>query len=136
MGQALRQEAAELKDSLQMPAGERVLGAISRQPTKARRIRIGYYPLAAAACSMIAALLTWAVFSSLPKEPPGTDERPDFSIVNAFLRNDLPPTWASRVEKPLADEVESLSEGTKSAVRFLVACVAINPAREDARVPD
>jgi hypothetical protein len=44
---------------------------------------------------------------------------------------DLPITWPKVIEEPLANEFENLTNDTESAVRFLVACVAVDIA--DAR---
>jgi hypothetical protein len=39
---------------------------------------------------------------------------------------DLPITWPQVIEEPLANEFENLANDTESAVRFLVACVAVD----------
>jgi len=41
---------------------------------------------------------------------------------------DLPTTWPRVIEEPLASEFKSLTNDTQSAVRFLVACVAVDIA--------
>lgn len=39
---------------------------------------------------------------------------------------DLTITWPAVIEEPLASELDSLANDTESAVRFLVACVAVD----------
>jgi hypothetical protein len=41
---------------------------------------------------------------------------------------DLPISWPPVIEEPLASEFENLANNTESAVRFLVACVAVDIA--------
>jgi len=41
---------------------------------------------------------------------------------------DIPKTWPAVIEEPLTNELESLTNDTESAVRFLVACVTVDIA--------
>ncbi|NIP26715.1 MAG: hypothetical protein GWN67_15535 [Phycisphaerae bacterium] len=41
---------------------------------------------------------------------------------------DLPTSWPRVIDEPLASEFQNLASDTESAVRFLVACVAVDIA--------
>jgi len=68
-----------------------------------------------------------------PKQPQMAVAIEQLRSVYRQVGQDLPVTWPGVIEKPLANELESLTNDTQSAVRFLVACVTVdiaNPERK------
>ena len=47
--------------------------------------------------------------------------------ISDLLPTDLEATWAGFVEEPLAEEIRSLADDTESAIRFVVACIYVDP---------
>lgn len=52
--------------------------------------------------------------------------------VRDLLQTDVEATWARLVEKPLSGQIESLTDNTESAIRFLVACLDVDPLQDAA----
>ena len=67
---------------------------------------------------------------------PAPVEPPQISGVYRLIDDGHPAAWAGLVEKPLSDEIDNLAEETESAVRFLVACVAVNPTNISYELPN
>ncbi|UCF16287.1 MAG: hypothetical protein JSW59_02280 [Phycisphaerales bacterium] len=97
------------------------LAGSSRRP-RHTPIRLKYF--AAAACIALAATAAIMFISRSPEHKPPTE--PVVSISD-LLGTDLQATWAGLLEEPLAGEMKSLACDTESAIRFLVACVDVDP---------
>lgn len=140
MGEALRREAASMADD-ELPAqfGRRVLVRLRRMPArggKKYKLPVRWSrPVVAAACVAIA-LLLGVFFLALPQDEPPTPEPGRILGLYKLMDDGHPTAWAGLVEKPLTDEIENLAEGTESAVRFLVACVAVDPTKAGSGMPN
>ena len=94
---------------------------------------------AAAACLALIILTSVSLLVIKPNGPkivpPGQNQMTvaiqELRSVYRQVGQDLPITWPQVIEEPLANEFENLANDTESAVRFLVACVAVDIA--DAR---
>jgi hypothetical protein len=47
--------------------------------------------------------------------------------ISDLLETNLEATWVGLVEEPLSGEMKSLTNDTESVIRFLVACIDIDP---------
>jgi len=148
LGEGLRREATRRDAGDELPAdfGPRVLATmpargaggfalpISPMGTLRRWVR----PALAVACIACAALIGVLFLTYSPTKPP----TPDSARIDGLyeLMDDghlrLRRTWAGLVRKPLASEIENLTQDTESAVRFLVACVAVDPTNAADELPN
>jgi len=88
--------------------------------------------LAVAACIAIAAAA--AVLLTRPAtQPPG----PSRATIAVFVPPDADPgtAWTRLIQRPLVAEAQSLTNDTESGIRFLVACLDVNPAYNASDVP-
>ena len=126
LGECLTREATVSKPWVSKHPPEHILAAMPRRRTETHRLRLKLRPMIAAAC--VALLILTAVFFLLERR----DERgvTQYSRPLEELRNlvgqDFTKAWPQLIERPLADELENLTDNTESAVRFLVACVAVD----------
>lgn len=141
LGEGLRHEAARRSGDEELPAdfGRQVLAAVSTRGAETFKLTVKWArPALAAACIAVAVLIGVLFMSLSPNEHPVAEPARMDGLYNLMgdghLR--LRRTWAGLVEKPLAGEIENLAEGTESAVRFLVACVAVNPANAGTELPN
>ena len=141
LGEGLKREAAQRGAGDELPADlvRRVLAAAPAKSAETFTLPIRWTrPALAAACIVVAALiavfsLTWGPDEAPPAEPPRIDGLYGL-IDDGHLR--LRRTWTGLVDKPLTEEIENLTRGTESAVRFLVACVAVDPTNTANRLPN
>lgn len=138
LGEGLKREAAGFDEDLPVHFARRVLdaapdGADTDKTYKlpGRRLR----PALAAACIVVVASLG-TVFLTLNQNEPTPDGAAQIAGVYRLMDDGHPTAWASLVEKPLSNELDNLAEGTESAVRFLVACVAVNPTNLSYELPN
>ncbi len=139
LGESLTREALISNSPTPRQLREHILNAIPSQLTKTHKVVRKLWIAAAAAC---VALIVVAAASLIVMTPNG---RNDFQLnsqqMNLAIQDlrsvywkvgrDLPTTWPRVIEKPLASEFQNLANDTESAVRFLVACVAVNIANVD-----
>ena len=115
---------------------ENILNAIPSQRTKTHKVVMKLWIAAAAAC--VALFILTAVSLIVMKQDDRKNVPPDPQQMNLAIQElrsvywkvgrDLPTTWPRVIEEPLASEFKSLTNDTQSAVRFLVACVAVDIA--------
>ncbi|UCG49659.1 MAG: hypothetical protein JSU94_07730 [Phycisphaerales bacterium] len=90
-------------------------------------VAIRLRPVLVAAClAMAVAIGTWAIL----KKPPRPDVQRTANPVAGLRRlvaEDFPLEWARTIDIPLDSELRNLTDDTESAVRFLVACMAVDP---------
>jgi len=134
LSEGLTREAARRDgdDELSADFGRRVLAAApATRHRRAERFALPIRwsrPALAAACIAVAALIGVLFMTSSPNEPPvAAPARIDG--LYKLMGDGHPTAWAGLVEKPLADEIENLAQDTESAVRFLVACVRVDPTQ-------
>jgi len=136
LGEGLRSEAAAFDEDLPAQFAQRVFeaepaGADQTYKFHGRRLR----PVLAAACIVVVGSLV-AVFLALSQDAPAPVEPPQISGIYRLIDDGHPTAWAGLIERPLSDEIDNLAEGTESAVRFLVACVAVNPTNISYELPN
>jgi len=138
LGQGLRSEAARRGADEELPArfGRRVLAAVPARAAETYKLPIRRSrTVIAAACIAVAVLLGTLFLTLSQNESPPTEPARIDGLYN-LMGDGHPAAWAGLVDKPLAGELENLAEGTESAVRFLVACVAVNPTNAGNELPN
>ncbi len=136
LGEGLRREAPILNGQSSTRLGKRVMSAISDQGAGTYMLRANWRPVIAAA-SIAVAVLVGALFLTLRRtEPPAPGPVRFVEIPNLTAYEIPTAAWAGLVEKPLAGEFKNLADDTESAVRFLVACVAVDPTRAANKLPN
>ena len=141
LGEGLRCEAPRSGADEELPAQlrRRVLARLRRIPARdapTYKLPIRWArPAVAAACIAVVAVIGALFLNFGPNEPP-VAERARIDGLYNLMGDGHPAAWAGLVDKPLADEIENLAEGTESAVRFLVACVAVNPTNAGNELPN
>jgi hypothetical protein len=128
LGDGLRAEAIDLNGAYSLSA-ERIKKALAGPSGRYRHIPIKLKYFAAAACIFLAAAAAVMLMSRPPEQHHPED--PPVSISD-LLGTDLQANWAGLLEEPLAGEMKNLADDTESAIRFLVACVDVDPLRKDA----
>ena len=124
LGDGLRAEAEDLSSSCEQRI-ERIKEGLAGPSRRSRHIPIRLRHFAAAACIALAATAA-VMFMSRPPEPKPPAEEP-FMPISYLQGTDLQASWSGLLEEPLAGEMKSLARDTESAIRFLVACVDVNP---------
>ena len=126
----LRHEAATVSHEGACEAlSGRILAVVTQRRRETYKVRIKLWPIVTAA-SVGLIVLTSVLFLAGRHDDrtvstfvdPNLQVRP---LPNLASRN-LPQAWPQLIEKPLASEIQNLVDDTESAVRFLVACVAMN----------
>ena len=138
LDEGLRREAARRGADEELPAqfGRRVLAAVPARGAATYKLPIRWArPALAAGCIALAVLIGVFFVSFGPNESP-VAERARIDGLYNLMGDGHPAAWAGLVHKPLAGEIENLAEGTESAVRFLVACVAVNPTNAGSELPN
>ena len=138
LGEQLTLEASA---STQMSGrlSEHILRAIPGRQTKSHKVGMELGITAAAACLALIVLIGAMLLVLKPNgrnnaQPSQVQMAVAIEQLRSVYRQvgqDLPVTWPQVIEEPLANEFENLTNDTESAVRFLVACVAVDIA--DAR---
>lgn len=111
-----------------------ILNAIPNKPTETKKVGIKLWFTAVAACIALIILTSFSllVFKTndrkniLPNPSQMTVAIQELRSVYMQVGQDLPITWPQMIKKPLSNEFENLTNDTESAVRFLVACVAVD----------
>ena len=129
LGDGLRAEAMDLSSACKQRI-ERIKKGLAGPSRRTRYIPIRLRYFAAAACMALAATAA-VMFMSRPPEPRPPVEEPGIPFSDLFV-TDLQTTWSGLLEEPLAGEMNSLARDTESAIRFLVACVDVDPLQNNA----
>ena len=136
MGQTLKRQAAELNEDLPAHFAQRVLEAAPDRTDRTYKIAPKSWHLAlAAACIVIVASLTVPLLTLNQPDPPQHETARTDGLYR-LIDDGNPAALAGLVERPLSNEIDNLAESTESAVRFLVACVAVNPTGITSEVPN
>ena len=134
ISEGLRKPPPTSKSTVSERLSERVFSVVEDRRAKVSRVVIGRRVLAIAASVAVIALAGVLFLTQRDNRPGGSDYDKGLEIVRSLARDaaggevDIAALPRS-VEAPLAGEVESLTNRTESAVRFLVTCVAVNPGR-------
>ncbi len=136
LGEDLRREATIPNSQSSTRLSKRVMAAVSNHGAETYKLPVNWRPVAAAASIAIAVLVGALFLASRQTEPPSPEPARTAEIPN-LMRYEIPTAaWAGLVERPLAGEVKNLADDTESAVRFLVACVAVDPTRAANKLPN
>jgi predicted anti-sigma-YlaC factor YlaD len=124
----LRSEAAVSDGRIPPRLNERILRAVPYRRAGTQKITVRLWPVAVAACVALIVLL--AVLFVSKRQGGWTAVEGDLptsiQVVGDLMKGDFTGPWSQLVEKPLGSELQNLENNTESAVRFLVACVAVN----------
>jgi len=131
----LKKEAAALDNELPGSLRRRILTAATARTSGKYRLPINLRSAIAAACIAIAVLIG-ALLLTLPENRPLPPDPPQIAGLHRVVDPKLPAAWAGFVQKPLTDEIENITHDTESAVRFLVACVAVDPTATQRELPN
>lgn len=134
LGEQLTLEASS---STQMSGrlSEHILRAVAGRHTKSYKVGMKFWISAVAACLALIVLIGALLLLTRRDDGRGDIQpgRPQMNVAIQELRNiydqvgrDLPATWPQLIERPLANELENLTNDTQSAVRFLAACVTVD----------
>ncbi len=108
-----------------------ILTVVTQRRCKTYKVRIKLWPIVTAA-SLSLIVLTSVLFLAGRNDDQAVSTSVDPNLPVRPLPNlasrNLPQAWPQLIEKPLASEIQNLVDDTESAVRFLVACVAVNLA--------
>ena len=134
LGERLTREALISNSRTSSRLNEQILNAIPSQPMEKHKVRMILWTVAAAACLalivLIGASLLVLKFNGRDNVQPNPAQMTvaiqELRSVYEQVGHDLPITWPRVIEEPLANEFENLTNDTESAVRFLVACVAVD----------
>jgi len=136
LGEGLRREATILNSQLSTRLGKRVMAAVSDQSAETYKLPANWRPVVAAASIALAVLVGALFLASRQTEPPAPEPR-RVTEIPSLTRYEIPTAaWAGLVERPLAGEFKNLADNTESAVRFLVACVAVDPTSAANKLPN
>lgn len=136
LDESLTREALISNSRTSSRLNEHILGAIPSQRTKAHKV-VRKLWIAAAAASVALIIVTSASLIVMNRDgrtnvPPDPQQMTiaiqELRSVYTQVGRDLPISWPPVIEEPLASEFENLASDTESAVRFLVACVAVDIA--------
>lgn len=134
LGERLTHEAAISKDSVFEGLSGRILTAIRSRREETHKVRPKLWIPATAACLALTVLIgALLLVAQRDDRNNGQPNQTQMAIAIQELRavyeqvgQDLTITWPAVIEEPLASELDSLANDTESAVRFLVACVAVD----------
>jgi hypothetical protein len=127
LGEGLRREAPGLDEEFSSRLHERIASAVPGQRPETYKLVIKWRPVIAAACVAVLASIGILLLTRSEKVPDSNRYAEGKKIIYELVGEELLEAWPESVGSPLADEVENLTRDTESAVRFLVACVAVDP---------
>lgn len=128
LGEGLAREAAISNEEVSEYLSARVLKGTSRRRTDTYTIGLRMRPMVAAAC-MALIVLMGVLFLAVRRN--GQDTNPSGRVepvaaLRTLVGENFPAGWQGLIKEPLANELNNLTNDTESALRFLVACVAVD----------
>jgi predicted anti-sigma-YlaC factor YlaD len=128
LADGLRGEAAVSNDKISRRLSAHVLRAIPYRQVGVQKVSVRLWPAAVAVCLALVVLVGGLFLARYRNNQVsgGGDLGTEIRVIRNFGGGDLAGVWSGFVERPLASELENLEDDTKSAVRFLVTCVAVN----------
>ena len=134
LGKGLAREAAISNEEVSERLSAHILKGMSRRRIDTYSVALKMRLMVAAACVALIVLIG-ALFLALSRDDKGNG-RPNQIEVAAVIQElraayelvgqDLPGALPRVIERPLAGELNNLADDTESALRFLVACVAVD----------
>ena len=139
LGERLTREAAISNKRLAGRLSERILSAMAGRRMEKQNAAVKLWIKAAAACLALIVLIGAMLLvlkpngknNAQPSQEQMTVAIEQLRSIYRQVGRELPVTWPDVIEKPLANELESLTDDTQSALRFLVACVDVDVVRLD-----
>ena len=136
LGERLTREALISNSRTSSRLNDHILNAIPSRRVETQKVGMKLWTVAAAACLALIVLIGASLMVIKPNGPnivqPGQNQMTvaiqELRSVYRQAGQDLPSAWPQVIEEPLANEFENLTNDTESAVRFLVACVAVDIA--------
>ncbi len=134
LGERLTREALISNSRTSSRLNDHILSAIPSRRTETHKVGMKLGITAAAACLALIVLIG-AMLLVLKRNEQNNAQPSQVQMAVAIqelrtlyrqVGQDLPLTWPGVIEEPLANEFENLTNDTESAVRFLVACVAVD----------
>ena len=126
----LRHEAATVSHEGACEAlSGRILAAVTQRRRETYKVRIKLWPIVTAASVGLIVLMSVLFLAGRNDDqavPPSSPISSAPIMLPNLASQNLPQAWPQLIEKPLAGEIQNLVDDTESAVRFLVACVAMN----------
>jgi len=128
LGEGLTREAAISNEEVSEQLSARVPKIKSRPRIETYTMRLRLRPIMAAACVALI-VLTGISFLALRRD--GQDaalpvHKEPVAELRALAGENFPALWPRLINEPLANELNNLTNDTKSALRFLVARVAVD----------
>jgi len=128
LAEGLTREAAISNQEVSERLSVSVLKRLSRRRTDTYSVRLRRWPMVAAACVALIVLMG-VLFLAVRRDdqdagPPGQVE--PIAELRALVGEDFAAGWPGLIKEPLAGELNNLTNDTESALRFLVACVAVD----------
>jgi hypothetical protein len=134
LGERLTREALISNSRTSGRLNKHILNAIPNKRIETKKVGRKLWIAALAACLALIVLTGASLLVMRPNDriniPPDSSQMTvaiqELRSVYMQVGQDLPITWPRVIEEPLANEFENLANDTESAVRFLVACVAVD----------
>lgn len=133
IGERLSLEAAMTSPDIPPQLRQRITLTISNSNRKTSKPSFGIRRSVVAACVMAAVLMT-ALFAvtahrrggdSDVEVAPASATLQSIFYTNEMTVDNLPESLGGFVERPLAGQLETIARQTESAVKFLIACTAV-----------
>ena len=138
LGEGLTREATISSEEVSERLSARILTAMHLRRTETYKVRMRLRPMVAAACVALIVLTGVLLLLRQPeKQQPNQYEQAvkvirdivvsaDNLAGGSLVKEQFPAGWPGLIEEPLANELNNLADDTESALRFLVACVAVD----------
>jgi len=138
LGEGLTREAAISNEEISERLSNRILTAMHHRRTEAYKVGVKLWPTVAAACVGLIVLTGALLLLRQPeKQQPNQYEQAakvirdivvsaDNLAGGSLVKEQFPAGWPGLIQEPLANELNNLADDTESALRFLVACVAVD----------
>lgn len=128
LSERLKSEIVSPDRNLSVRLRKRILTAMPHQQTKTISFRVKWWPAAVAACLTLIVLMGAMFFVERLDDRLATLNKIQTDIRNfqTIVGKEFPAAWPELIEGPLANEAKNLADDTEAAVRFLVACVAVD----------
>ena len=136
LGKGLRRERAVVNDEFSRRLSERVLAAVPGRRANTYKLTFKWRPIVAAACVAVIASMGILFLTRRENGPDSDQYEKGREIIYSLVGEDFLGAWPKLVEGPLPSEIENLAGDTESAVRFLVACVAVDPTKGRNELPN
>ncbi|MBA7660495.1 hypothetical protein ES703_68497 [subsurface metagenome] len=128
LGEGLAREAAISNEEVSERLSAHILKGMSRRRIGTYTIGLRMRPMVAAACVALIVLMG-VLFLAVRRDGQDTGQPGQVEPVaalRALVGENFPAVWPGLIEEPLAGELNNLADDTESALRFLVACVAVD----------